>query len=67
MHPDRHIDVAKALYSIPGDLVGEHVKVRPDRNLMRAFWRSRLITTHPRQPPGRRSTDPADLPSDKAA
>jgi hypothetical protein len=29
-HPDRHIDVA--------NLVGEHVKVRASRNLMRVFW-----------------------------
>ena len=67
VHPDRHIEVAKALYSIPGELIGEHVSVRADRSIVRVFWRGRLIKTHPRQPPGGRSTDPADLPSDKAA
>lgn len=67
VHPDRHIEVAKALYSIPGELVGERVQVRADRSLVRVVWRGRLIKTHPRQPAGGRSTDPADLPSHKSA
>ena len=32
---------------------------------MRVFDRGQLVKVHPRQPPGRRSTDPADLPSHK--
>ena len=32
---------------------------------MRVFHRGQLVKIHPRQQPGRRSTDPADLPADK--
>jgi transposase len=65
VHRDHHIEVAKALYSVPGRLIGQHVEVRADRNLVRVFARGQLIKVHPRQEPGRRSTDPDDLPADK--
>ncbi len=67
VHPDRHVEVAKALYSVPGDLVGSHVVARADRNLVKIFHRGQLIKTHPRKPPGGRSTDPNDLPQEKTA
>ena len=65
VHRDHHIEVAKALYSIPGNLIGARVEVRADRTLVRVFHRNQLVKVHPRQPPGRRSTDAADLPSHK--
>ncbi|MFP5580097.1 MAG: IS21 family transposase [Acidimicrobiia bacterium] len=65
VHRDHHIEVAKALYSIPGNLIGTRVDVRADRALVRVFSRGQLIKVHPRQAPGGRSTDPEDLPSDK--
>lgn len=65
VHRDHHIEVAKALYSIPGNLIGTRVEVRADRSLVRVFSRGQLIKVHPRQAPGGRSTDPEDLPSDK--
>ncbi len=65
VHRDHHIEVAKALYSIPGNLIGTRVDVRADRSLVRVFSRGQLIKVHPRQRPGGRSTDPEDLPSDK--
>ena len=65
VHRDHHIEIAKALYSIPGNLLGVRVQVRADRKLVRVFHRSQLIKVHPRQPPGHRSTDPADLPSER--
>jgi transposase len=65
VHRDHHIEVAKALYSIPGDLIGRRVDVRADRTLVRVFHRGQLIKVHPRQAPGHRVTDPDDLPSDK--
>jgi hypothetical protein len=66
VHRDHHIEVAKALYSVPGNLIGEHVDVRADRSLVRIFHRGQLVKVHPRQAPGRRSTDPDDLPSHKS-
>ena len=65
VHRDHHIEVAKALYSIPGNLIGSYVDVRADRQLVRVFSRGVLVKTHPRQAPGRRSTDPEDLPATK--
>jgi transposase len=65
VHRDHHIEIAKALYSIPGNLLGARVQVRVDRRLVRVFHRGQLIKVHPRQQPGHRSTDPADLPSEQ--
>jgi transposase len=65
VHRDHHIEVARSLYSVPGALIGARVEVRADRTLVRIFHRGQLIKIHPRQQPGRRSTDPDDLPSNK--
>lgn len=65
MHRDHHIEVAKALYSVPGNLIGQRVEVRADRSLVRVFARGQLVKVHPRQQPGRRVTDPDDLPAER--
>ena len=65
VHRDHHIEIAKALYSVPGNLLGARVQVRADRKVVRIFHRSQLIKVHPRQQPGHRSTDPADLPAEQ--
>jgi transposase len=65
VHRDHHVEVAKALYSVPGNLIGARVDARADRQLVRIFHRGQLIKVHPRQAPGGRSTDPADLPAHK--
>jgi Integrase core domain len=67
VHRDHHIEVAKALYSVPGSLIGRRVDVRADSKLVRVYHRGELVKTHPRQQPGRRVTDPADLPEHTAA
>jgi transposase len=67
VHRDHHIEVAKALYSIPGNLIGTQVEVRADRNLVRVSYRGQVVKVHPRQPPGGRVTDPADLPAERTA
>ncbi len=66
VHRDHHIEIAKALYSVPGNLIGTRVEVRADRRTVKIFARSQLVKVHPRQAPGRRSTDPADLPTERA-
>jgi len=63
VHRDHHIEVAKALYSVPGALIGARVDVRADGQLVKIFHRGVLVKTHPRQPAGGRSTDPTDLPA----
>lgn len=62
--PDRHVEVARALYSVPGDLVGQRILARADGATVKLYWRGQLIKVHPHQQPGRRRTDPADLPSE---
>jgi transposase len=65
VHRDHHIEVAKALYSVPGNLIGQRVEVRADRSLVRIFARGQLVKVHPRQAAGRRVTDPDDLPAER--
>jgi len=67
VHRDHHIEVAKALYSVPGNLIGSQVDVRADRALVRIYARGQLVKVHPRQAPGRRVTDADDLPSERTA
>lgn len=66
VHRDYHIQVGRALYSIPEHLRGQTLSVRADGELVKAFHRGKLVKTHPRQPAGGRSTDPGDLPADKS-
>lgn len=63
---DRHVEVAKALYSVPGELIGQRLHARADSRLVKLYCRGQLIKTHPRKPAGGRSTDPADLPEGTA-
>ncbi|MBK7021474.1 MAG: IS21 family transposase [Candidatus Microthrix sp.] len=64
VHRDHHIQVAKSLYSVPGDLIGTSVDVRADKALVKIFSGGQLVKVHPRQKAGARITDPADLPSE---
>lgn len=70
VHPDHHIRFALALYSVPdqADKIqtkGHKVTARGDKRLVRIYFQGRLIKTHPRKPPGGRSTDHADYPAQK--
>jgi transposase len=62
VHVDYHIQVARALYSVPWRYVGAHVMARADEHLVKVYLRDQLIKTHPRKHPGGRSTDIADMP-----
>lgn len=62
--PDRHVQIAKALYSVPGELVGQRIDARTDTHSVKLYWRRELIKVHPKVAPGRRHTDPADLPAE---
>ncbi|MFI5541653.1 IS21 family transposase [Nocardia sp. NPDC051900] len=65
--PDRHVQISQALYSIPGDLVGQRLSARVDSQTVKLYFRGELIKVHPKVGPGRRQTDPADLPSELTA
>ena len=64
--PDRHVEIGRALYSIPGELIGQRLDARADSRLVKLYFRGQLVKTHPRKPPGGRSTDPGDLPAGTA-
>jgi transposase len=65
VHRDFHVEVARALYSIPKVYIGQYLDVRADSALVKLFHRGQLVKVHPRQRPGGRSTDPDDLPQHK--
>jgi transposase len=65
VHRDFHVEVGKALYSAPAAFIGQHLDARADSGLVKLFHRGKLVKVHPRQAPGGRWTDPADLPAAK--
>jgi hypothetical protein len=67
VHPDHHVEVARALYSVPTLYRNKHVRVRADRTTVKIYFGTELIKLHPRKPPGGRSTDTSDYPVGKAA
>jgi transposase len=67
IHPDHHAQVARSLYSLPTAYIGKTLEVRVDRSTVRFYQGATLVKAHVRVPPGKRSTDPSDFPTDKAA
>lgn len=67
VHPDHHVQVQKALYSVPTRYIGKVVEVRCDRSSVRLYLGADLVKVHARKQPGQRSTDPSDFPPGKAA
>lgn len=65
VHRDHHVEIGKALYSVPSAYIGAQVQVRADSQQVKLFHRGQLIKTHPRQRPGGRHTDPGDLPAER--
>jgi transposase len=67
VHPDHHVQVLKALYSVPTCYIGKIVEARADRKIVRIYFGAELIKVHGRKAPGQRSTDPKDFPPGKEA
>ena len=63
VHRDFHVEVDKAIYSVPHHLVGRTLRARRDSATVKLYFRGELVKVHPRKPPGERSTDPADMPT----
>ncbi len=66
VHPDHHIQVARALYSVPAIYQRKEVRARADKTTVKIFFGTELIKMHPRQGPGGRATDTRDYPVGKA-
>jgi len=64
---DHYAQVACALYTLPTEFIGKKLRARADKNLVCFYHAGVLVKTHPRQPRGGKSTDPADFPQEKAA
>jgi transposase len=69
VHRDFHVEVARALYSVPEQYLGQQLDARADSELVKLYTSGpaggRLVKTHPRQRPGGRSTHREDLPEEK--
>jgi len=48
VHPDYHIEVARAYYSVPYRLIGERVDVRLTAQAVEVFHAGELVASHPR-------------------
>lgn len=63
VHPDYHIEVARAYYSVPYRFIGMQVDVRLTAQVIEVFSAGTLIAAHPRASErGRRSTRPTHRP-----
>jgi transposase len=68
VHRDGHVEIDKAYYSVPPEYVGRRVWVRWDSRLVRILNRRfEEIAVHVKREPGRFSTDPFHIPSEKTS
>jgi len=68
VHPDYHIEVGRAYYSVPYRLVGERVDVRLTASVVEIFHDGQLVAAHARASErGRRSTRRAHRPEKHVA
>ena len=66
VHADHHVQVGRAIYSVPTAHLHKIVDVRVDCTTVKIYLKNELIKVHPKKPPGGRSTDPNDYPTGKA-
>ena len=62
LHRDCHALVEKGLYSAPWRLVGKHLLARVTEHSVELYFDDARVATHPRVPPGKRSTLDHHLP-----
>ena len=62
VHRDAHIQVDRALYSVPWKLIGQRVEVKMETARITVFDQRGLICTHSRTLPGKRQTLESHLP-----
>jgi transposase len=68
VHPDYHIEVRRAYYSVPYSLIGERVEVRLTAHGVEVFHAGRLVAAHARASErGQRSTRRAHRPAGHVA
>jgi transposase len=68
VHPDYHIEVKRAYYSVPYRLIGQQVDVRVSATAVEVFHAGQLVAAHARAAQrGRRSTRDAHRPASHVA
>jgi len=67
VHPDHHVQFEKAFYSAPTRHVGRQVWIRGDSKLARIYVQGEVVATHKRVAEGKRSTNYAHYPPERAA
>ena len=64
VHPDYHVEVKRAYYSVPYRLIGQQLDVRLSAHTVEIYDRGQLVATHPRATErAQRSTRKADRPA----
>lgn len=48
VHPDYHVQIEHAYYSVPYTLIGQHLDVRLSAHMLEIFQHRQLIASHPR-------------------
>ncbi len=67
VHPDGHVQVDSAFYSVPHWLVGREVRVHWDERLIRIYHQGECVGVHSRAPVGTFATRDEDRPAHKPA
>jgi transposase len=67
VHPDGHVEVARAFYSVPDRLVGEEVRTRWDDRLVRVYYKGECVGVYTRAPAGSFTTRDEHRPAHKPA
>jgi transposase len=67
VHPDGHVEVARAFYSVPDRLVGEQVRTRWDERLVRVYYHEECVGVYTRAPAGTFNTRDEHRPAHKPA
>ena len=67
VHPDGHIEVGGAYYSVPHQMVGEEVRVQYDEHLLRVYAGGQVVAVHPRIEAGTYTTQDDHRPDHKPA
>lgn len=64
VHADGHVEVRGAFYPVPLNLIGQRLRVRWDRNLVRIYKGQEILAVFNRQPPGRFAQRPGGPPTE---
>jgi transposase len=67
VHPDGHVEVARAFYSVPDRLVGEEVRTRWDERLVKIYYHGACVGVYSRAPAGVFTTRDEHRPAHKPA